>query len=73
MSLSYHERRELLESGWKALGYRIAVTAEQDRTATVYIEDSSGWDEQTSYLNYEAAISTWEARLAAAVEERAAA
>jgi hypothetical protein len=71
--MSYHERREALEAGWKALGYRIAVTAEQDRTATVYIEDRSGWDEQTSYPDYEAAMSTWEARLSDAVGRKRAA
>lgn len=72
MALSYHERRDALEAGWRDLGYRIAVTSEQDRTATVYVEDQAGWDEQTSYSDYEAAMSIWEARLAAAQQRDAA-
>ncbi|BAQ49451.1 hypothetical protein [Methylobacterium aquaticum] len=48
------------------------ITSEADRTATVYIEDRAGWDEQTSYPDYEAAMSTWEARLAAAAVPAAA-
>lgn len=72
MSLSYHERRGALQEGFQALGYRIVVTGEQDRSATVYIEDMVGWSEQTSYEDYETAMAVWEARLEGARRKTAA-
>ncbi|MHC2003023.1 hypothetical protein ACYQR9_21680 [Methylobacterium sp. CM6241] len=70
MALSYHGRREALEEGFRSLGYRISVTGESDRTATVFIEDMVGWEEQTTYEDYEMAMAIWEARLAAAFRRR---
>ena len=70
MALSYHGRREALQEGFRSLGYRISVTGESDRTATVFIEDMVGWQEQTTYEDYETAMTVREARLAGALRRR---